>query len=104
MAASDLPPEARGEAEARRRSANCSSGKPFREMAATLRAVDKNRHGQRLVRKTATRSTSHPYARIWVLQCGACGMTYGSNSCDAHIRRCPTCHPKAAPGESLERF
>jgi len=63
-----------------------------------------NRHGQDVIRKTTTRSTTHPFATIWVLQCGGCGTRYGSNSCDAHIRRCPTCNPDAAPGEPIEQF
>ena len=63
-----------------------------------------NRQGQEVVRKTDTRSTTHPFAKIWVLRCRACGTRYGCNSCDAHIRRCPICHPNAAPGEAIERF
>ena len=49
-------------------------------------------------------STTHPFATIWVLQCRACGTRYGSNSCDAHIRRCPSCNPTAMPGEPIEQF
>jgi hypothetical protein len=49
---------------------------------------DKNIHGQRLVSQTGARG-NHPYARVWALECGSCGQTYGANSCDFHIRRCP---------------
>lgn len=72
--------------------------------SASMVAGDANQHGQQLIRKTNLRSTSHRFATIWVLQCRACGTRYGSNSCDAHIRRCPNCHPQAKPGEPIEQF
>jgi len=61
---------------------------------------DSNTKGQRLVAKSDNRSTSHRWAKIWTMQCDACGFTYGSNSCDAHIRKCPGCQ-EGATGEPL---
>jgi len=62
---------------------------------------DSNKNGQRLIQKTANKSTTHPFATIWVLQCGKCGCNYGSNSCDAHIRKCPNCDNTAAKAEPI---
>jgi hypothetical protein len=59
-----------------------------------------NRNGQELVQKTTTKSTTHPFARIWRMRCSKCGNEYGSNSCDAHIRRCPRCSA-GQPSEPL---
>jgi hypothetical protein len=56
---------------------------------------------QRLIKKTRNASTTHPFAKIWILECEAHGHRYGSNSCDAHIRQCPLCHPRAAPSEPI---
>lgn len=61
---------------------------------------EKNRRGQVLIQKTEMPSTTHDYARIWRMRCSMCGHEYGSNSCDAHIRRCPRCDG-GAPGEPL---
>lgn len=57
---------------------------------------DVNRNGQRLVRKTASRSLSHPVATIWVLECGECDYVYGANAPDAWLRKCPACGGGAA--------
>ena len=62
---------------------------------------DVNPNGQQLVRRTDARSTTHPFATIWAMRCQGCGREYGSNSCDAHIRRCPHCDPSAAAGEPI---
>jgi hypothetical protein len=62
---------------------------------------DKNKNGQRLLRKTDKRSTTHPFAKIWVMECLKCGNHYGSNSCDAHNRRCPACNKTAAKAEPI---
>jgi hypothetical protein len=62
---------------------------------------ESNQGGQELIRKTNDKSTTHPFARIWVMRCGLCRREYGSNSCDAHIRRCPYCDPTAARGEPV---
>ena len=53
-------------------------------------------HKQLLVRKTDQRG-NHPFARVWVLRCKD-GHEYGANSCDFHVRRCPTCNSTAKPG------
>jgi len=44
-----------------------------------------NKNNQELVRKTDIKSTTHQYAKIWVMRCRHCDYEYGSNSCDAHI-------------------
>ena len=58
-----------------------------------------NVNGLKLVQKTNERSSTHPFALVWVLRCPV-GHRVRVNSCDAHIRRCPTCDPTARPGES----
>jgi len=50
---------------------------------------DVNKNGQEFVRRTGKKSTTHDYATIWVMRCPTCRKEYGSNSCDAHNRRCP---------------
>ncbi|HKB35804.1 MAG TPA: hypothetical protein VKD72_05075 [Gemmataceae bacterium] len=60
-----------------------------------------NPNGQGLVRRTDERSTTPPFATIWVMRCQACGHEYGSNSCHARRRRCPHCDTSAAPGEPI---
>lgn len=62
---------------------------------------DVNSNGQELIRKTDAPSTTHPFATMWSMRCQMCGGEYGSNSCDAHIRRCPQCDPNAALGEPI---
>jgi hypothetical protein len=59
---------------------------------------DANRNGQELIRKTEGRSDTHRFAKVWVMRCHACNREYGSNSCDAHIRRCPY-HDQGAKSE-----
>src|SRR5678816_4201114 len=59
-----------------------------------------NRHGQRPLFKSNWRSNTHRYARIWVMLCNR-GHIYGSNSCDAHERRCQACDDDARPGEAM---
>ncbi len=63
---------------------------------------DKNEKGQVLIRKTNMKSTTHsnPRVRIWVMYCPTCNTQYGSNSCDAHIRKCPY-HQNGAKGEPI---
>jgi hypothetical protein len=50
-----------------------------------------NRHHQVTVRKTDLRSAQHPFATLTLLYCGPCGNRYMANSCDVHLRRCPSC-------------
>jgi Zn finger protein HypA/HybF involved in hydrogenase expression len=51
---------------------------------------DTNVHNQKLIEKTAL-AGNHPFAKMWKLECCECNQTYGANSCDFHIRRCPNC-------------
>ncbi len=60
-----------------------------------------NRNGQSLLKITVKKSTTHPYANIWVMKCIHCGNEYGCNSCDAHIRKCPNCDKSAAAPEPI---
>ena len=69
---------------------------------AEMDVGDINRNGQELRKKTDRPSATHPYATVWLMRCRRCGGEYGSNSCDAHIRRCPRCVPGAAASEPLE--
>ena len=32
-----------------------------------------------------------PGQTVYVLKCGRCGAEYGTNGCDIHLRRCPSC-------------
>ena len=64
-----------------------------------MQVGDVNRNGQVLLRKTSQKSTTHRFATVWVMQCEAKKHEYGSNSCDAHQRLCPSCVPAAKPGE-----
>ncbi len=67
-----------------------------------MRIGDSNSKGQVLIRKTDVKSTTHAFAKVWVMRCGTCGHEYGSNGCDAHIRKCPRCYEgTAAEGEPL---
>jgi NAD-dependent SIR2 family protein deacetylase len=60
-----------------------------------------NRNGQILLEKTNVRSTTHSYAKIWVMRCTQCENVYGSNGCDAHERKCPKCNKNVPPGEPI---
>ena len=62
---------------------------------------EKNKNDQVLLLKTDTKRTNHPFAKIWVVQCDKCGNKYGCNSCDAHIRKCPSCDKSAATAEPI---
>ena len=60
---------------------------------------DLNPNGQRLIAKTDQRG-NHRFAKRWVLECTTpgCGVRYGANSCDFHIRKCPEAHGGGKPG------
>lgn len=60
---------------------------------------ESNINEQILISRTNTPSNSHRFAKIWVMRCSRCTYEYGCNSCDAHIRSCPSCNQSAAPGE-----
>ncbi|PYS82981.1 MAG: hypothetical protein DMF67_10615 [Acidobacteria bacterium] len=66
-----------------------------------MKIGETNVNQQELVRKTDKPSTTHDYAKIWVMRCHNCGNEYGSNGCDAHRRQCPRCSPTAAKGEPI---
>ena len=54
-----------------------------------MKVGEANDNRQELVRKTEAPSTTHRFAKIWVMRWQKYGSDYGSNSCDAQIRRCP---------------
>lgn len=62
---------------------------------------EQNKNKQILMRKTPQKSTTHPFALIWVMRCSRCNHEYGCNGCDAHERRCPQCNPDVNPGEPI---
>jgi hypothetical protein len=53
-------------------------------------AGEHNTHRQILIEKTSSPG-NHRFAKLWKLQCSICESTYGANSCDFHLRRCPDC-------------
>ena len=59
-----------------------------------------NPRGQRVVSATELKGTDHN-SRVYELQCGSCGLRYGANGADIHIRKCPKCQD-GRPGLSLE--
>ena len=61
-----------------------------------------NSKEQKLIAKSKHKSDNHPFATVWVLECQKCENVYGANSCDNHIRNCPSCSGKAKAGHSLE--
>ena len=67
------------------------------------KASNINENDQRLIFKTNILSPNHPYAKVWVIECGNCHINYLINSCDFHIRNCPYCNPDAKPGFVIER-
>jgi hypothetical protein len=50
----------------------------------------RNRNRQTVVRATELPGTDHNQ-KIYVLKCGDCGIEYGANGSDIHLRRCPNC-------------
>lgn len=60
-----------------------------------------NRNQQVLVRRSSQRSSTHPFAKVWIMRCQGCDQEYGCNSCDAHLRQCPNCSPRAARAEPI---
>lgn len=46
---------------------------------------------QRILEKSKEKSNSHSFATVWVLECTHCNNVYGANSCDVHLRKCPSC-------------
>ena len=50
---------------------------------------------QRVIRRTALEGNL-PGVRVYVVRCSDCGIEYGANGCDIHIRRCPHCQSGAS--------
>lgn len=50
----------------------------------------RNRNGQVVIGPTGRPGTDHNQ-QIYRLCCGACGLNYGANGSDIHIRKCPSC-------------
>ena len=60
-----------------------------------------NSKEQKLIAKSDYKSDNHPFANVWKLECQRCNNVYGANSCDNHIRNCPSC-TDAQKGHSLD--
>ncbi len=56
----------------------------------SLNVGEVNKNGQQVTEKTALKSSTHAFAKVWMMKCTRCGYEYGANGCDAHIRRCPS--------------
>ena len=50
-----------------------------------------NPNGLMLVKKNLGRSDKHAYAQNWAVICTECFNVAVINSCDYHLRLCPTC-------------
>ena len=59
-----------------------------------------NANGQRVIERTGWASTSFVGQTIYRMLCTSCGFGYGSNGCDIHLRRCPSCG-RGSKGEPL---
>ena len=57
----------------------------------TTKAGFENGKGQMNLGCTGRRSETHPAQYVYVMQCGACSYTYGSNGSVIHSRKCPKC-------------
>ena len=49
-----------------------------------------NPRDQEVLRRTNLRGTDH-LQYTYVLRCRHCGLEYGANGSDIHLRRCPAC-------------
>ena len=49
-----------------------------------------NLRGQIVVRNTGLSGTDHGQS-VYELKCSHCGLTYGANGSDNHLRKCPDC-------------
>ena len=49
-----------------------------------------NPKGQVVIRNTGKRGTDHAQS-VYQMACSHCGLVYGANGTDAHLRKCPTC-------------
>lgn len=56
----------------------------------------RNRNAQIVISPTGRPGTDHNQ-QIYHLHCGSCGLNYGANGSDIHIRKCPRCGG-GAPG------
>jgi prepilin-type N-terminal cleavage/methylation domain-containing protein len=80
---------------------NVLLGEGFLDKPFQVKIGDVNNNGQEFVEATPRPSTTHRFAKIWRMKCHTCKLEYGCNSCDAHLRQCPSCHRGAASPEPL---
>ena len=59
-----------------------------------------NLNRQKLVAKTLLAGTDYNQ-KVWHLACEVCGLDYGANGSDFHIRKCPACQ-NGCPGLAFE--
>lgn len=50
-----------------------------------------NKNHQEALLHTELRSAQHRFAKLTLMHCHACSISYLGQSCDAHERRCPHC-------------
>ena len=50
----------------------------------------RNANGQTVLRETNL-AGNLAGQHVYVLVCGHCGLEYGANGCDVHLRKCPSC-------------
>lgn len=70
--------------------------KPKRRQTKTTTPGFRNRNDQTVIRGTDIPGTDHNQY-VYELKCGRCGLHYGANGSDIHLRRCPGCDG-GAPG------
>jgi hypothetical protein len=61
-----------------------------------------NRNKQKVIEATGLASSTHPNQRIYHMKCEKCGLEYGANGADIHLRRCPN-HDNGTKGEPLPK-
>ena len=67
-----------------------------RKQTKTTTPGFKNRNDQTVIRGTDIPGTDHNQY-VYELECGKCGLHYGANGSDIHLRKCPGCDG-GAPG------
>lgn len=67
-----------------------AGGKVVRKEAKSVKIGYVNRNHQEVILKTGLEGTGS-HQRVYVLRCNDCGVNYGANGCDNHLRKCPHC-------------
>ncbi len=68
-----------------------------REDKGTTRTGYINKNGQKnLGRTDPPRAGTDHCQYVYIMQCGKCGLIYGANGSDIHLRKCPNCQGGAS--------